>query len=79
MFIFTVKADAVEFPIHTSDDKWLAYVISGSGTLYAGDSNDNKTEGISYQASDFISFDANTPHGWKNANQESKILFTKRS
>lgn len=78
MFIFTIQANAVEFPLHSSPDTWLAYVISGSGTLIAGDSNDNKTQEMQYSAGDFITFDANTPHGWRNDNQKSKILFTKR-
>jgi quercetin dioxygenase-like cupin family protein len=68
----------VEFPIHTSEDEWLAYVVSGAGTLYAGTSEMERTEGIEYQAGDFITFEADTPHGWKNGSAESRILFAKR-
>lgn len=78
MFIFTIQADAVEFPLHSSEDTWLAYVVSGSGTLIAGDSQNNKTQEMTYSTGDFITFDANTPHGWKNDNQLSKILFAKQ-
>ncbi|XPF94538.1 cupin domain-containing protein [Colwellia sp. RE-S-Sl-9] len=77
MFIFTIQPDAAEFPIHSSQDKWLAYVISGSGTLIAGNSQNEQTQSMEYKAGDFISFEADTPHGWKNNKQLSKILFTK--
>ena len=77
MLIFTIQPDAVEFEIHSSEDTWIAYVISGSGTLIAGDNQDKKTHDIDYKAGDFITFDANTPHGWKNNQLLSKILFTK--
>ena len=77
MLIFTIQPDAVEFPLHSSEDTWLAYVVTGSGTLIAGDNQENKTQEMQYKAGDFITFDANTPHGWKNDNQLSKILCTK--
>lgn len=78
MFIFTIQADAIEYPLHSSEDTWLAYVVCGSGTLIAGDSQNNTTQEMKYEAGDFITFHASTPHGWKNDNQLSKILFTKR-
>ena len=79
MFIFTIQPDAVEFPIHSSKDKWLAYVISGSGILIAGDTNNEKSQSMGYKAGDFITFEANTPHGWKNGGQPGKILFVKQA
>lgn len=79
MFVFNIQANAKEFPIHSSGDTWLAYVISGSGTLYAGTECGQKREGASYQAGDFIVFEANTPHGWANNGSDSKILFTKHT
>lgn len=78
MFLFRVSADAVEFPIHTSEDEWLAYVVGGAGTLFSGTADLEKTEGMSYQAGDFITFAADTPHGWLNGGAESRILFVKR-
>ena len=79
MFTFDISAEAAEFPIHVSEDEWLAYVISGSGVLFAGTAGMEKTNGVAYQAGDFIAFDADTPHGWKNDGGESQILFVKRS
>lgn len=78
MFMFNVSAGAAEFPLHASEDEWLAYVVSGSGTLYAGTADMKQTDSIAYQAGDFITFKADTPHGWKNGSEASRILFTKR-
>ncbi|MGB5511300.1 MAG: hypothetical protein WBM87_06295 [Woeseiaceae bacterium] len=77
MFMFNIAADAEEFPIHADEAQWLALVISGSGTLYAGTTDLEKTDGINYVAGDFITFEANTPHGWKNGGTSSRILFVK--
>ena len=77
MFIFTIQENAAEFPLHSSEDTWIAYVASGSGTLIAGDNQNNKTQEMHYAAGDFITFDANTPHGWKNDKQVSKIILSK--
>ncbi|HEY8567946.1 cupin domain-containing protein [Microbulbifer sp.] len=79
MFQFEIEPYAVEYPIHTSDEAWLAYVVSGHGILYAGDAEEKRTEGVNYSAGDFITFRPNTPHGWMNGNDKSVILFTKRS
>lgn len=78
-FIFNIDADAPEFPIHSSEDRWIAYVISGSGTLYAGEDSGQKTESITYSAGDLITFHSNTPHGWKNDNTKSRILLTRQN
>ncbi|MCQ3830399.1 cupin domain-containing protein [Microbulbifer elongatus] len=77
MFQFEIEPGAVEYPIHTSDEAWLAFVASGHGTLYAGDAEENRTEGVRYQAGDFITFKPNTPHGWLNGNEKSLILIVK--
>ncbi|WP_078086133.1 cupin domain-containing protein [Microbulbifer mangrovi] len=79
MFQFSIEPGAVEYPIHTSDEAWLAYVASGYGTLFAGDTEENRTEGADYQAGDFITFKPNTPHGWLNGDSPSVIVLTKRS
>ena len=79
MFMFDIAPDAEEFPIHADEAEWLALVISGSGTLYAGTADLQKTEGIDYETGDYISFAANTPHGWKNGGEPSRILFVKRA
>lgn len=79
IFMFNIAADAVEFDIHASEDEWSAYVVSGSGTLYAGTAEMERTEGMDYQAGDFITFEANTPHCWQNGGEASKILFTKKA
>ncbi|QKX17569.1 cupin domain-containing protein [Microbulbifer sp. YPW1] len=79
MFQFEIDPGAVEYPIHTSDEAWLAYVVSGHGTLYAGDAGENRTEGITYGAGDFITFKPNTPHGWVNGDDKSLILLAKVS
>ncbi len=79
LFIFNIDADAAEFPIHSSPNTWLAYVISGSGTLFAGDTTNTRTDQIEYRAGDFITFHADTPHGWKNGNEAGKILFCKKN
>ncbi|MBY6188933.1 cupin domain-containing protein [Microbulbifer agarilyticus] len=77
MFQFAIEPNAVEYPVHTSDEAWLAYVVSGHGTLYAGDANGNRTQGVDYRAGDFITFKPNTPHGWKNGDEKSQIAFVK--
>lgn len=79
MFMFDIAPDAVEFPVHADEAEWLALVISGSGTLFAGTTEMQKTDGIEYQAGDYITFEANTPHGWKNNGEASRILFVKRA
>jgi len=77
MFMFNIAAAAAEFPIHADEAEWLAFVVSGAGTLYAGTADLKKTDGIDYEAGDFITFAANTPHGWKNRGEPSRILFVK--
>lgn len=79
MFMFDIAPDAVEFPIHADEAEWLALVISGSGTLFAGTPDMQKTDGMDYQAGDYITFQGGTPHGWKNNDAPSRILFVKRA
>ena len=79
MFVLNIAEGAAEFAIHASEDAWLAYVVSGSGTLYAGDAHSQKTEALTYQAGDYITFEAHTPHGWVNDGAESILLFVKPS
>lgn len=79
MFMFNISPRADEFPIHVSEDEWLAYVVSGSGTLYAGTADMQKTDDMAYEAGDFITFAADTPHGWLNGSEKSRILFVKRA
>jgi quercetin dioxygenase-like cupin family protein len=79
MFLFDIAADAEEFPVHADQAEWLAYVVSGSGTLYAGTADMQRTEGMAYAAGDYITFQAGTPHGWKNGGEPSRILFVKRA
>lgn len=79
MFLFNISPGANEFPVHASEDEWLAYVICGSGTLYSGTGEMQRTDGMEYTAGDFITFAANTPHGWKNGDESSRILFAKRA
>lgn len=79
MFQFEIEPGAAEYPIHTSDEAWLAYVASGHGTLYSGDEGENRTEGVQYQAGDFITFKPNTPHGWLNGNEKSILVIVKPS
>lgn len=79
IFMFEIAEGAVEFPVHASEDEWLAYVVSGSGMLYAGTAAMDRTEGVAYSAGDFITFEGNTPHGWKAAGEPSRILFAKKA
>ena len=79
MFLFDIAPDAIEFPIHADDAEWLALVISGSGTLFAGTADMQKTDGMNYQTGDYITFQGGTPHGWKNDAAPSRILFVKRA
>lgn len=79
MFMFDISPDAVEFPIHASEDEWLAYIVSGSGTLFAGTADMEKSEGMPYTAGDFVTFERDTPHGWINDGEPSRILFTKQA
>ena len=79
MFMFDIAPDAVEFPVHADEAEWLALVLSGSGTLFAGTADMQKTDGMDYEAGDYITFEANTPHGWKNGGEPSRILFVKRA
>lgn len=75
IFMFNISANAVEFPLHTSDLSWSAYVISGSGTLFSGNKDLEKSDSILYKSGDFITFEADTPHAWKSDNVESRIIF----
>ena len=79
MFLFDIAPDAVEFPVHADDAEWLALVLSGSGTLYAGTADMQKTDGMDYTAGDYITFQGGTPHGWNNNDAPSRILFVKRA
>lgn len=81
VFMFILKVDKVseEFAIHSSEDEWLAYVMSGSGTLYAGTATNQKTTNLAYQTGDFITFAKNTPHGWLDDGMGSKFLFVKQA
>lgn len=79
MFLFDVSPGAVEFPVHADEAEWLAYVISGSGTLFAGTAAMEKTTGTRYSAGDVITFRAKTPHGWKTDGESNRILFVKRA
>ena len=79
MFMFDIAPDAEEFPVHADDAEWLALVLSGSGTLYAGTADMQKTDGIAYAAGDYITFQGGTPHGWKNNGEPSRILFVKKA
>ena len=79
MFMFDIAPDAEEFPVHADDAEWLALVVSGSGTLYAGTAEMQKTDGIACQAGDTITFQGGTPHGWKNDAAPGRILFVKRA
>lgn len=76
-FIFNIEANAPEYPLHSAEDTWLAYVISGSGELHAGTDSGEKTQSVRYRAGDLITFHPDTPHGWKNDDSNSKILFAK--
>ncbi len=77
-FMFSITADAEEFPLHTDTAEWIAYVVSGSGTVYVGTPELEKTSGTTYRAGDFLTFEANTPHGWHNGGAASRILFLRR-
>ena len=79
MFMFDIAPDAEEFPIHADEAEWLALVLSGAGTLYAGTADMQKTDGMDYEAGDYITFQGGTPHGWKNGGEPSRILFVKRA
>lgn len=79
LFQFDISPGAVEFPVHADPAEWLAYVISGSGTLFVGTADGDKTDGTVYQAGDFITFRPDTPHGWKSDGVASRILFVKRA
>ena len=79
MFLFDIAPDAEEFPIHADEAEWLALILSGAGTLYAGTADMQKTDGMDYEAGDYITFQGGTPHGWKNGGAPSRILFVKRA
>lgn len=78
-FIFNIDANASEFPVHSSEDSWIAYIISGSGTLYAGEDSGKRTESVKYRAGDLITFHPNTPHGWKNGTTDSRIILARNT
>lgn len=79
MFIFDIDGDAAEYPLHASEDAWLAYVITGMGILFSGNPEGEKLGQLDYQAGDLITFQPNTQHAWKNGGAPSKILFTKQT
>lgn len=80
MFVFDIEANAEEFTLHSDENTWLAYVIAGKGTLYAGTKdNQEKTASIPFNAGDAITFEANTPHAWLVGDESSKILFCRKN
>jgi quercetin dioxygenase-like cupin family protein len=79
MFIFDIEAGAAEYPLHSSEDEWLAYVVSGSGELHSGNPEGELLDMKPFAAGDFITFRANTQHAWRNGDHPSRILFVKRS
>lgn len=79
LFMFDIAPDAVEFPLHTSPDEWLAYVVAGAGELVSGEGETRQLESVPFAAGDFITFRANTPHAWRNGGVASRILFVKRT
>ncbi|MEM1083088.1 MAG: cupin domain-containing protein [Verrucomicrobiota bacterium] len=76
-FILKVKAGGDEFPMHADAAAWLGYVVSGSGELFSGNAAGDKLEAVAFAAGDFITFEPNTQHAWKNGPDESKILVVK--
>ncbi|MGL6314342.1 cupin domain-containing protein [Vibrio sp. WXL103] len=80
MFVFDIEANAAEFPLHSDENTWLAYVIEGQGTLFAGTKdNQEKTSQTEFKAGDAITFEANTPHAWQVGDKASKILFCRNN
>lgn len=79
MFIFSIDENASEFPLHASDQEWLAYVVMGEGRLIAGTKdNQTQTSSIKFCAGDAITFRADTPHAWKMSPGAGKILFCRQ-
>lgn len=76
-FMFKIEPHAEEFPLHASPDDWLSYVVSGSGTLFAGVENGRKTQQVEFKAGDFIEFQPDTQHAWQSSSEETKIMFLK--
>ncbi|MGD8174439.1 cupin domain-containing protein [Marinimicrobium agarilyticum] len=70
---------ADEFPIHSSEDAWVGMVVRGTGTLFAGDRNEVIVDGMDYREGDFITFEPNTPHAWRNNGSDvCQILLARR-
>ncbi|MDQ8201416.1 cupin domain-containing protein [Pelagicoccus sp. SDUM812003] len=78
-FLFDIEAGAAEFPLHASEDEWLAYVIEGGGELYSGFGDTKKTGSVRFAEGDFITFHSNTSHAWKNGQQRTRILFARKA
>jgi uncharacterized cupin superfamily protein len=79
MFIFEIDDSSDEFPLHASDQEWLAYVVLGEGLLIAGTTdNQTQTSSIAFSAGDAITFRADTPHAWRMKPGSGKILFCRQ-
>ena len=60
--------------IHESPVAWIGYVISGVGEMTIGDKDANLTGAITFTPGDYLMFEPNTMHGWKNTGDEEILL-----
>ena len=74
-YIFKMAPGAVEMGIHTSPVPWIGYVIKGGGELSFGDDDANEIEMLEYTEGDFLVFEPDTMHGWRNGSKETLLLF----
>ncbi|MEM9253262.1 MAG: cupin domain-containing protein [Planctomycetota bacterium] len=81
LFCFEIAAEpgAAEFPMHDSPDAWVGYVVCGGGTLYSGSAAGEKLGEVTVAEGDWITFEPNTQHAWKNGDAQTRMLFIKRA
>ncbi|MBM7036101.1 cupin domain-containing protein [Vibrio ulleungensis] len=76
-FMFDIEPGAQPYPLHTDPAEWLAVVVTGSGVLLGGSEPDNELCQQHFVAGDYITFEAGTPHAWRNDQVHTQILFVK--
>lgn len=79
-YIYKIAPGAADMAIHSGPDSWIAYVLAGNGEMPLGDKEGKQTGSVSFSKGDYLVFEPNTMHGWKNTGKtDILILFVKAS
>ncbi|MEM0915005.1 MAG: cupin domain-containing protein [Planctomycetota bacterium] len=81
LFCFEVTAEpgAEEFAMHAVPGAWVGYVVSGGMTLYSGKPTGEKLDEVELKPGDWLTFDPDAQHAWKNGPEKTRVLFVKQA